>query len=513
MGPSTDPAESVYREMRTFVIFALATLAFAAAIESDDIVPETSSTEVVDDMEMVDAGYVAHGDAVSTLKFLQEKEGRSESACRQLADNTIKEISTSITNTQTMLDRLYKGERCHLEMRKEYDAAVRRYNTAKNNLKTAKRRLQDALNYQVDFGRYTFSGLNEGNCRMFWNDGSYRNAKANYHRRKSELQTATGAYNSAKKAKESTYRAHLDAVLRCRCRVKTEHSKAWTSANKNNSANAKAWKKAKHMLCVINDTPQNRCSTSGLKSFRKPSLASSVTGAKCSGSYKRSEFKCKIHSKSTTRAGVVRTPSAAGYTLTGGGMHQRLGRWDRNAQIEQFFPDGANFNCDTGFGPGSLNCYGVYCQKDGRAPQCTTRSVRMKNRSGTKVATLPAGYTMTGGGIFNHYRHHNKKAGFEDSRPHGNGWLGDMGFGPGDFTVYVRGCKGLTCKTVSAKRGDGSRVTCPKGYLVTGCGVTNHHRRYDKLSAFEHITPSATSCSCNMGFGRGSQTCYARCCK
>merc|ERR1712159_38843 len=317
MGPSTDPAESVYREMRTFVIFALATLAFAAAIESDDIVPETSSTEVVDDMEMVDAGYVAHGDAVSTLKFLQEKEGRSESACRQLADNTIKEISTSITNTQTMLDRLYKGERCHLEMRKEYDAAVRRYNTAKNNLKTAKRRLQDALNYQVDFGRYTFSGLNEGNCRMFWNDGSYRNAKANYHRRKSELQTATGAYNSAKKAKESTYRAHLDAVLRCRCRVKREHSKSWTSANKNNSANAKAWKKAKHMLCVLSNTPLNRCSTAGLRSFRKPRLSSSVTNAKCSEVQQiRVTTGRKAHAQSG-QTPTVKLVGSTGATFTG----------------------------------------------------------------------------------------------------------------------------------------------------------------------------------------------------
>ena len=76
-----------------------------------------------------------------------------------------------------------------------------------------------------------------------------------------------------------------------------------------------------------------------------------------------------------------------------------------------------------------------------------------------KEVGLPAGYTMTGGGLYNHYRHFNKKAGFEESRPSGNKWRGDMGFGWGDYTVYVRGCKGVKCKTVTSGVGNYKTAT------------------------------------------------------
>merc|ERR1712167_472586 len=201
-------------------------------------------------------------------------------------------------------------------------------------------------------------------------DGAYIRAKAIYKQRKVEQERATGALRTAKKARDEARKLHLDLVLRCRCRVKKEHSKAWSSANKNNGSNAKAWKKAKHMLCVLSDTPESRCNTSGLRKLSKPRLSSSVLNVRCE-SHKRSSMTCRIASKSTNRAGVVKTPAQRGFSLTGGGMHQRLGRWDAKAQFEQAFPQGESYNCDTGFGTGSVNCYGVYCKKNNRPLQCT----------------------------------------------------------------------------------------------------------------------------------------------
>jgi len=504
--------------MRTFVIFAVFALAIAAALPSDDMTEDPTETvvdDMVPEMDLAESmkEFDAHSEAKSTLEFLQLKEGRSKDACKTLAKNTLTEVTTSITNTQKMLDRMYKGERCHLEGKAAYDASIRRYNTAKRNLDTANRRLRTALNYQVDFGRYTFGGLREGSCDVFFRDGAYIRAKAIYKQRKVEQERATGALRTAKKARDEARKLHLDLVLRCRCRVKKEHSKAWSSANKNNGSNAKAWKKAKHMLCVLADTPEARCNTSGLRKLSKPRLPSAVTNARpCNGSYK-STFKCQIKSKSTTNAGVVRTGRVNGMTLTGGGMHQRLGAWNARAAVEQFYPNGGHgFNCDTGFGPGSVNCYGVYCSKNNRALQCTTRSAR-KRGSGTQRVNLPGGYVMTGGGVYNHYRHWNKKAQFEQSVPSGNSWVVDMGTGSGDFTAYVTGCKGISCKTVNAGKADYSVATCPKGYLVTGCGVNNVYRRWDRRSAFEYIRPESNRCVCNMGFGAGQQYCYARCCK
>merc|ERR1712146_360715 len=108
--------------------------------------------------------------------------------------------------------------------------------------------------------------------------------------------------------------------------------------------------------------------------------------------------------------------------------------------------------------------------------------------------------------VYHHYRHWNKKAQFEQSIPSGNSWVVDMGIGSGDFTAYVTGCKGISCKTVHAGKADYSVATCPKGYLVTGCGVNNVYRHWNARSAFEYIRPESNRCVCNMASALASST-------
>merc|ERR1711970_206174 len=201
------------QKMRTFIVI-LATIALCTALPSteEEIVPEMSLIQAKEE-------YDAHADAVASLEFLQTTEGRSKNACESLAKDTIKEIDNSIKTQQNMLNKLYKGERCHTEGKAAYDQAKRRKTDADRKLSTANKRLRDASNYQVDFGRYTFSGLREGSCGAFYNDRSYVNAKAR--------------------------------------------------------------KKAKHMLCVLADTPESRCNTGGLRRLSKPRLHSSVTNVRC----------------------------------------------------------------------------------------------------------------------------------------------------------------------------------------------------------------------------------------
>jgi len=90
-----------------------------------------------------------------------------------------------------------------------------------------------------------------------------------------------------------------------------------------------------------------------------------------------------------------------------------------------------------------------------------------------------------------------------------------MGFGWGDFTSYVRGCKGISCKTVQSGVADAASIKCPSGYTVTGCGMRNHYGGFDKLSLFEQMVPDLNynGCKCNMGEGAGKDSCFARCCK
>merc|ERR1711966_280252 len=226
---------------------------------------------------------------------------------------------------------------------------------------------------------------------------------------------------------------------------------------------------------------------------------------------KSSPLVCKTRVKGSNKAGVVRPDGGgAGFTLVGGGMNNHYRSFNKLSAFEEAFPHGNQFQCDTGFGPGRLTCYARYCKKTGM--RCTTNKTSRQRKSGVAVANAPRGYTMTGGGLYNHYRHFNKRAHFERSHPHANGWTGDMGYGWGDYTVYARSCTGLTCTTRHSGVGNSKVVARPRGYRVTSCG-SHQMNGWGKLGAFEQYNFHGNGCHCDMGFGSGKQRCYARCCK
>jgi len=202
--------------------------------------------------------------------------------------------------------------------------------------------------------------------------------------------------------------------------------------------------------------------------------------------------------------------------MVGGGINNHYRAFNKLSAFEESFPHGNNWRCDTGFGPGRVTCYARSCKMAGA--HCITRSVH-KHGSGTAQATLPGGYIMTSGGLYNHYRSWNKHAAFETSMPVGStAWRCDMGLGSGRFNCYVRGCKPrhgtrLTCMTRTSNVGNYHNVQCPGHYSMTGCGMIELRRQWNKLSGFEEIRPHGNGCVCDTGFGPGKNRCYARCCR
>merc|ERR1712093_123305 len=227
-------------------------------------------------------------------------------------------------------------------------------------------------------------------------------------------------------------------------------------------------------------------------------------------------LQCKTARVSSNRAGVIRARQWRGWTMVGGGINNHYRHFNKLSAFEESYPEGNNWRCDTGFGPGRLTCYSRMCRLSGMS--CPTRSAH-KNGSGIIYAHLPAGYTATGGGVYNHYRHFNKHSAFETSIPHGNrSWRCDMGLGHGRFNCYVRGCrathnKRLHCITRTSRSGNWHNVQCPGGYSVTGCGQNEQRRQWNHLSGFEEMRVHGNGCVRDSGFGGGRNACYTRCCK
>jgi hypothetical protein len=234
------------------------------------------------------------------------------------------------------------------------------------------------------------------------------------------------------------------------------------------------------------------------------------------GHWKRSNLQCRTNVASSNRAGVIRSRLSSGYTMVGGGIYNKYRHFNRLSAFEESYPEGNNWRCDTGFGPGRLNCYSRMCKLSGMS--CTTRAA-YKNGHGIAIATLPHGYIATGGGVYNHYRHFNKHSAFETSMPHGHRqWRCDMGLGYGRFHCYVRGCKAssskrLRCITKQSNVGNWHNVQCPRGWRVTGCGQNEVRRQWNKYSGFEEWRVHGNGCVCDSGFGPGRNRCYTRCCQ
>lgn len=485
------------------ICFALALVLAASAQQvEDNVVPE--STQEVEPMELVDTSADENSAAHQDAKLYLQKAGSD--ACKALADSTEKAVKDNIKAEQAILDKIDKGAKCHEEGQDAVKAMETKLKEAEEAKKKADGAYSDAMSADVHFGKRKYNTLTKGSCGTFFDSSAYKNAESKVASTKKTKDKAAGKVTEAKNAVSAAKTAAAKAVKKCQCDTAKTHEKALAAANKSvESANSKSWTKAAHLKCVLAGTPYTSCKVPALPKVKATSVANGVSKDKCA-----KPLTCKTNTKSTNSAGNIHPAHpGAGYSLVGGGMHNGYRNWNAHAGFENMYPSNGKYYCDMGFGAGVVKCYATYC----KSVTCTTASARAHNVQGSKTAKLPAGYTMTGGGIYNYYRHFNSKSLFEQSRPDGEtGWLGDMGAGVGDWTTHVIGCKGISCVTKNSQVSSGGEIKCPTGYTVTGCGMQNGHG-WGKLGAFEDIAPRFNGCYCDSGFGTGKNVCYARCCR
>merc|ERR1711881_449744 len=185
--------------------------------EDEELYQSNNEETEYDDNAMADEADddEARKDAEETINFLQRKDTQ----CRKLADESKKEVTSVVKTQQKMLDGLDNGRNCHKEGLSALNAAKARKNRADDNLRRQTRELKAAASAQVDMPKFVFNSLRENQCGQFFRSIAYVSAKARFDRETREKRTAEGELKQAK----------------------------------NNGADSKAWKKAHHMLCVLND--------------------------------------------------------------------------------------------------------------------------------------------------------------------------------------------------------------------------------------------------------------------
>jgi hypothetical protein len=250
------------------VIFAVAALIVLASAVQEDINDEdfSEASQAVDVM-------------------LQE--GKSDSACRKLANGSKQEISNGQKNTQRLLNRMDVGKNCHTAGLSAYNAAKRRESNAKKAADTATRNCNKAKNARVKVGSKSLSQFKVG-CSAFLNDPAYTRAKGHMTRTCNDATRKRAAHADSRRATASALRAHQKAKEQCACRAQKTHKAAVrTTTNFNSAANAKAWTKAHHMLCVLDGKAANRCSVPRVPRVTAPRMPSWVARVNTCESHRR----------------------------------------------------------------------------------------------------------------------------------------------------------------------------------------------------------------------------------
>merc|ERR1712159_399053 len=493
--------------MKSCVIIALA-LAVVQAVPEEIFVQEGS---------VVEAGSTSFMSAQDRVESeLQEDTEARRSACVKAADASINNVFRDVKNSQRMLNRLDNGRRCATRNQHLINRAKRTISLRSRQVRSALTYLRTQRRSRVRWN-FSFESLREGSCSAFYRSGQWQSAKRRVHHANRRLLGARANLRAARNNLKVQIRNAKRVRRACRCAVQRRTARMLKNAQRETGDRMKTLLREMMVKCLVSARCKNlRVSASYKRRLRlyRTRLAPGVAGTNCV----RASLTCTTNTHRSNNAGVIRAGSPRGFVSTGGGMVNNYRAWNRLGAFEEAMPEGNHFRCDTGFGPGRLTCYNRSCKTSHGPLRCTTRSLRFRG-SGVRDVRLPRGYTMTGGGLFNHYRHFNARSGFEETRPNGNMWRGDMGFGWGDYTVYVRGCKAprgrrLVCPPRQSGRGNYNRVSCPGGYTVTSCGVNNHYRAFNARSAYEaHFPASNSQCHCDTAFGHGINTCYARCCK
>merc|ERR1711871_1770967 len=392
--------------------------------------------------------------------------GSDSSACADLADSLMSTVQKSINDRVAVVVGLDDGSTCPTTGQDLVDGARSAVTTAESAAASAHEAASSAASAPVHFGSFHLDSLGElaeGHCTSFESHPAYLAAKSEAGSASDAATEADAAVDAAKNAVAEAEEEQKRLVEECQCAAHREASTAYATASVITEEEKADWEKGKHMKCVLAGTAPADCDVGSPDVPAAPALAEGVTDEACHRKGSHWALECTSTMQSVT---------------------------DSTSHLEPTAPEG-------------------YTMKGGRPLQCQTKS-----QINAHIITPDEGYVMTGGGSMNRHNGYDGYMLFEQSRPHENGWATDMaaGHAPEGYENYVVGCKHLDCITQVSPRGNHNVGTCPAGYEMTSCGARNY-QGWRREGGFEEFRPDGNGCLCDMGFGHGDSTCYARCCK
>merc|ERR1711871_901946 len=444
--------------------------------------------------------------------------GSDSSACADLADSLMSTVQKSTNDRVAVVAGLDDGSTCPTTGQDLVDGARSAVTTAESAAASAHEAASSAASAPVHFGSFHLDSLGElaeGHCTSFESHPAYLAAKSEAGSASDAATEADAAVDAAKNAVAEAEEEQKRLVEECQCAAHREASTAYATASVITEEEKADWEKGKHMKCVLAGTAPADCDVGSPDVPAAPALAEGVTDEACHRKGSHWALECTSTMQSVTDSTSHLEPTAPeGYTMTGGGIRNNVRDFSNpGSAFSAAFPrdnaDGRNQFVCLMYQRSSFDCWVRSCKQGGRPLQCQTKS-----QINAHIITPDEGYVMTGGGSMNRHNGYDGYMLFEQSRPHENGWATDMaaGHAPEGYENYVVGCKHLDCITQVSPRGNHNVVTCPAGYEMTSCGARNY-QGWRREGGFEEFRPDGNGCLCDMGFGHGDSTCYARCCK
>ena len=241
----------------------------AAPTASDSIVPETGLLQVAIDARAAD-------DAKNTVETMLAA-GSDSSACGDLADSIIAEVKSAITRQEKVLDTVSDGSHCESEGQDVVEAAQKHLTQAQETKTSADTAASAAASAPVDMGTMSLSSLGNAECVNHQNDESVIAAKKTNDDAQAAATTAAAELTAAKTALTDAQEAQKVAIMACKCEAYKTFEAAYTAANTRSDEDLAAWKKGKHMKCVLAGTDPSSCSVGTPPDVTRRALAQGVS--------------------------------------------------------------------------------------------------------------------------------------------------------------------------------------------------------------------------------------------